>query len=175
VEPAKVKKIEDYVTWLTKQAEIEAGKGNDNEAIQHYIKAADILLALASKTSDQNAWERYTKQAEALQAKAKQRVTANQKSGQPTAPAEKIALPPVQSRAEEPKIPAIQGEGKPGRISRIFGALGGAAPRPKGESEDSQEKQIFPDPCCCTPAASFGENDRSKCPTASGSRARHFH
>jgi hypothetical protein len=145
VEPAKVKKIEEYVVWLTKQAEVEVGKGNDNEAVQHYVKAADILLALASKTADQTVWEKYTKGAEGLQAKAKLIVSAGQKSGKfPVI--DKTPNPPLAlNRAEEPKLTS-QAEAKTGRMSRIFGALGGNNSKPKASEEPQDTESLPPEP-----------------------------
>ena len=128
MDSAQIKKIEEYVVFLARQAEAQEGR-DDSQAIQHYVKAADILLALASKAQDQPTWERYTKQAEAYQQRAKKRVPAVQTDPQ------QQSTPKPQRPFQEPgsreKSDGVIGEkpgspeGKPGRFGRIIGALSG--------------------------------------------------
>ncbi|MDG6995427.1 MAG: hypothetical protein JRN52_05850 [Nitrososphaerota archaeon] len=132
MDSAQVKKIEEYVVLLAKQAESQEGK-DDTQAIQHYVKAADILLALASKAQDQSTWEKYTKLAEAYQQKAKKRVPSVQNGSQPEVGNPQIgnSQKPV-SIANPQNAPRekaeISSEAKTNRFSKFLGALHNATP-----------------------------------------------
>lgn len=126
MDSAQIKKIEEYVVFLARQAEDQEGK-DDSQAIQNYVKAADILLALASKAQDQTTWERYTKQAEGYQQRAKKRVPSVQtETHQGSAPRSQSSPPPPVSRGRSHDVQGEKSdisETKPGRLGRIIGAL----------------------------------------------------
>ena len=132
VDSAQVKKIEEYVVLLAKQAESQEGK-DDTQAIQHYVKAADILLALASKAQDQSTWEKYTKLAEAYQQRAKKRVPSAQNGSQletgnhqrSASQTPVFVANPQNAPREKAEIPS---ESKTNRFSKFLGALHNAAP-----------------------------------------------
>src|SRR5579875_1980800 len=83
MDAAKVKKLQEYAAYLSKQAETKEAEGKGSEAIKDYLKLVDILLIFAREAKDHTSWLKYTKQAEAYQNKVRSIVAATSSSATP--------------------------------------------------------------------------------------------
>ena len=72
LDPRRQEKLQELVRTLGSQAQQAEKDGNVDDAARLYIKLVDVLLLLARESGDNHPlWVKYTKQAEAYQAKVK--------------------------------------------------------------------------------------------------------
>ena len=72
LDPRRQEKLQELVRTLGGQAQQAEKDGNTDDAARLYIKLIDVLLLLARESGDNHVlWVKYTKQAEAYQAKVK--------------------------------------------------------------------------------------------------------
>lgn len=71
MDSAKLKKLQDYSTYLTQQAESKEAQGNPAEAAKDYVKLVDVLLVLANESKDHPSWQQLISRAEFYQNKAR--------------------------------------------------------------------------------------------------------
>jgi hypothetical protein len=71
MDAAKIKKLQDYASFLVKQAESKESQGNTAEAARDYVKLVDILLLLANEAKDHPTWQQMITKVEYYQKKVK--------------------------------------------------------------------------------------------------------
>ena len=71
MDASKVKKLQDYASFLVKQAESKELHGNSADAARDYVKLVDILLLLANEAKDQASWQQIIERVEFYQKKVK--------------------------------------------------------------------------------------------------------
>jgi hypothetical protein len=71
MDSAKVKKLQDYASFLVKQAETKEHQGNYADASRDYVKLVDILLLLANDAKDHPTWQQIISKVEYYQKKIK--------------------------------------------------------------------------------------------------------
>jgi hypothetical protein len=71
MDASKVKKLQDYASFLMKQAESKEQQGNSTEAARDYVKLVDILLLLANEAKDHPTWQQIITKVEYYQKKVK--------------------------------------------------------------------------------------------------------
>jgi hypothetical protein len=77
LDPVRQEKLQGLARALASQAQQAEKDGNTDDAAKSYVKLVDILLLLARESeSDHVLWSKYTKQAEAYQARVKTMISS---------------------------------------------------------------------------------------------------
>lgn len=71
LEPAKLKKLEEYLSVLGKKGAEEESHGDYSSAIPTYLKLVDVLLVMAEESPGYTYWLRCTTSAQNYQKKIK--------------------------------------------------------------------------------------------------------
>lgn len=77
----RIQKLRWYVEQLMTDASSEEKAGSNENAVAHYLQAADILLLLAKVEENYTAWKSYADNAAACQQKAKRLIALTPKEG----------------------------------------------------------------------------------------------
>ncbi len=71
MDAGKIKKLQDYASFLVRQAESKESQGNKLDAARDYVKLVDIYLLLANETKDHPTWQQIIGRVEYYQKKVR--------------------------------------------------------------------------------------------------------
>jgi hypothetical protein len=71
MDAGKIKKLQDYASFLVKQAESKESHGNKSDAARDYVKLVDIYLLLANEAKDHPTWQQIIDRVEYYQKKVR--------------------------------------------------------------------------------------------------------
>lgn len=173
MDSAKVKKLQDYASFLAKQAESKEIQGNGAEAARDYVKLVDILLLLANEAKDHPSWQQivakveyYQKKiktlgnpSEASQVQNKTRELESMKFEEktPTALHQTVQEKPVDPNAANSPSSLLKS------FRKIPGFMGKAQEQPRSRPPDTQTSQVEkPVPSSSTEASNGWMNELPK-------------
>lgn len=82
----RAQKLKWYAGDLMAEADAEVKTGNSEEAVSHYLQAAEIFLLLAKVEQNYTAWRHYTDAATRCQQNTKKLIAMSPKEGRPAKP-----------------------------------------------------------------------------------------